>query len=106
MACIKAYVEGGGSALFLFPEGGAERLGTNLDKLLTEYGVTVNKDAVLRTVYYKYLHPKEVFVSNGVLSKELVAAALNKKTTADKKDLGGRALEAAKKYGNNKKEKS
>ena len=29
---------------------------------------------MLRTTYYKYLHPKEVFISNGILNKELIRA--------------------------------
>lgn len=32
-------------------------------------------DAVTRTVYYKYYHPKEVYVSNGVLNREINRAA-------------------------------
>ena len=40
-----------------------------------EYGIAVNSDAVVRTVYYKYLHPKEVYVSTGVVNRELNRAA-------------------------------
>ena len=32
-------------------------------------------DGVTRTVYYKYFHPKEVCVMNGVLNRELNRAA-------------------------------
>lgn len=31
-------------------------------------------DAVVRNVYYKYFHPKEALVSNGVLNRFVVAA--------------------------------
>jgi len=33
------------------------------------------KDAVVRNVYYKYFHPKEALVSNGVLNREISRAA-------------------------------
>jgi hypothetical protein len=39
--------------------------------LLTRYGISVNNDSVLRSVYYKYLHPKEVFVAEGVLVPDI-----------------------------------
>jgi len=42
--------------------------GSNLNALLTPHGITVNTDAVVRSVYYKYLHPKEVHVGRGVVS--------------------------------------
>ena len=32
-------------------------------------------DAVVRTVYYKYLHPKEVHIANGVVNREINVAA-------------------------------
>lgn len=35
----------------------------------------VNNDAVVRNVYYKYFHPKEALVSNGVLNREISRAA-------------------------------
>ena len=50
---------------------GEAKLGCNLNELLEGYGMSAQPDAVLRTVYYKYLHPKEVFVSHGVLQPEL-----------------------------------
>ena len=34
---------------FLLGEGGEERLGTNVNYLLEEYGMTVHKDSVVRT---------------------------------------------------------
>lgn len=41
------YLKGGGSAAFLLGEGGEERLGTNVNYLLEEYGMTVHKDSVV-----------------------------------------------------------
>jgi len=40
---------------------------------LEDYGIIVHADSVVRTTYYyKYLHPKEVFISHGVLQPDLV----------------------------------
>jgi hypothetical protein len=35
------------------------------------YGIFVNSDAVIRTVYHKYHHPKEALISNGVVNQEI-----------------------------------
>lgn len=35
------------------------------------YGIECNNDSVLRSVYYKYLHPKEVFIADGILVPDL-----------------------------------
>lgn len=39
--------------------------------MLLSYGIFVNPDAVIRTVYHKYHHPKEVLISNGVVNREI-----------------------------------
>ena len=73
---LKAYVEEGGSVLLLMGEGGEPGFNKkNVNYLLEEFGMMVNEDAVVRTVYYKYLHPKEVYVSTGVLNREINRAA-------------------------------
>mmetsp|Transcript_7612 Transcript_7612/g.17496 ORF Transcript_7612/g.17496 Transcript_7612/m.17496 type:complete len:440 (-) Transcript_7612:84-1403(-) len=72
---IKSFVAKGGSVMILLHEGGEPRAGSNINYLLEEWGVMVNSDAVVRTVYYKYLHPKEVMVSNGVVNKSISRAA-------------------------------
>lgn len=66
---MRAYIEEGGSLMFMLTAGGDAGLGTNLNAFLEEYGIAVNADCVVRTVYYKYLHPKEVFISHGVLNR-------------------------------------
>lgn len=38
------------------------------------YGIFVNPDAVIRTVYHKYHHPKEVLISSGVINREIARA--------------------------------
>lgn len=37
----------------------------------SSYGISCNNDSVLRSVFYKYLHPKEVFISEGVLVPDI-----------------------------------
>ncbi|XP_074644049.1 intraflagellar transport protein 52 homolog isoform X2 [Tubulanus polymorphus] len=72
---IKKYVASGGSLMVLMGEGGESKFDTNINFLLEEYGVFVNNDTVVRTSYYKYFHPKEALVSNGVLNRAISKAA-------------------------------
>lgn len=83
---IKDYIEEGGSVLIALGEGGEGRCGTNVNYLLEEFGIAVNSDSVVRTVFYKYLHPKEVFIANGVINKAIVEAA----HSVGRKDLRGK----------------
>eukprot|EP00752_Nemacystus_decipiens_P018347 g16459.t1 len=80
---IKGYLKAGGSAAFLLGEGGEERLGTNVNYLLEEYGMTVHKDSVARATYHRYMHPKEAFISHGILNPEIArmkdAASLSRR---------------------------
>ncbi|XP_028406358.1 intraflagellar transport protein 52 homolog [Dendronephthya gigantea] len=72
---IKSYLNNGGNILVLLGEGGENRFGTNINFLLEDFGIMVNNDAVVRTSYYKYFHPKEVYVANGILNREINQAA-------------------------------
>jgi intraflagellar transport protein 52 len=47
-------------------EGGEVSYKTNFNYLLEEYGMSTNSDGVAGTVYYKYFHPKEVYITNGI----------------------------------------
>jgi hypothetical protein len=67
---IKNWLSGGGRCLILLGEGG-EKEKSNMNYLLEEYGMSINNDSVLRNVFYKYLHPKEVFIAEGVLVPDL-----------------------------------
>lgn len=58
--------------MILSGEGG-ERL--SLNELIGKYGMTVNKDSVIRTVFLKYFDPKEVLVANGVVNRSIAVAA-------------------------------
>eukprot|EP00518_Triparma_eleuthera_P004722 CAMPEP_0182464112 /NCGR_PEP_ID=MMETSP1319-20130603/8279_1 /TAXON_ID=172717 /ORGANISM="Bolidomonas pacifica, Strain RCC208" /LENGTH=469 /DNA_ID=CAMNT_0024663727 /DNA_START=14 /DNA_END=1420 /DNA_ORIENTATION=+ len=77
---IKRYVEEGGSVMFLLGEGGEAKCGTNVNFLLEQFGMSVCADSVVRTVYHKYLHPKQVYIANGILHPEI----------AEKKSVGGK----------------
>jgi len=76
---IKAFISRGGSVLILMGEGGEDKAGTNLNYLLEDYGMSFNSDAVVRTVYHKYHHPKEALITNGVVARDLVRAAKGEK---------------------------
>ena len=69
------YLSEGGSILMTLGEGGEAAFGTNVNYFAEEYGMAFNTDAVVRTVYHKYLHPKEVYISNGVLNREIDSSA-------------------------------
>ena len=57
--------------------------------------MSVNADSVLRSVYYKYVHPKEVFIAEGVLVPDIA----RKKNTAT---LGGVRKSSANKNSSSK----
>jgi intraflagellar transport protein 52 len=82
-AAIKEYLAGGGSIFILLGEGGEGKNNTNVNYLLEEFGISVNNDAVVRTVYYKYHHPKEALITHGVLCPDLVRAAKGEKKKAE-----------------------
>jgi intraflagellar transport protein 52 len=69
---LRAFLRGGGSLLVALAEGGEAAAGTNLNYLLEELGIAANADAVVRTAHYKYLHPKEALISDGVLNRALL----------------------------------
>ncbi|MEE6528343.1 hypothetical protein FKM82_030522, partial [Ascaphus truei] len=66
---LQRFLEGGGDILVMLGEGGETKYDTNINFLLEKYSVMVNSDAVVRNVYYKYFHPKEALISNGVLNR-------------------------------------
>lgn len=69
---LMGYVREGGYLFVLAGEGGDRLSQSNLNALLESTGIGVQSTAVVRTAYYKYYHPKEVFVSNGVLQPEML----------------------------------
>jgi intraflagellar transport protein 52 len=68
---LKEYMDGGGSVIILLGEGGESKYPTNVNYLLEEYGIMINNDAVVRTAFYKYHHPKECGINNGILCQDI-----------------------------------
>ena len=58
---------------------------TNINAMLEQMGISVNTDSVIRKHFFKYLHPKEAFVGNGCLNKELVRVAKGEAKKSDQK---------------------
>ena len=72
--------------MFLSGDGGEDSFDTNVNYFLEEYGISVNNDAVVRAVFYKYLHPKEVYIANGIVNNSLLQAVSThggKRTSGD-----------------------
>eukprot|EP01138_Halocafeteria_seosinensis_P014870 gb/GECG01015180.1/.p1 GENE.gb/GECG01015180.1/~~gb/GECG01015180.1/.p1 ORF type:complete len:532 (+),score=81.32 gb/GECG01015180.1/:1-1596(+) len=67
---LKDFLNKGGSLLAMVGGGGEKRSGTNINFLLEQYGISVNNDNVMRSVYYKYLHPQEAFITNGLVNQD------------------------------------
>lgn len=73
----------------MMSEGGEARLQTNINAMLEQLGISVNNDSVIRKTFYKYLHPKEAYVGNGILNSELVRVANGKQKDNEGK-VGGK----------------
>lgn len=58
---------------------------TNINAMLEQMGISVNTDSVIRKHFFKYLHPKEAFVGNGCLNKDLVRVAKGEAKKSDAK---------------------
>ncbi|XP_032524056.2 intraflagellar transport protein 52 homolog isoform X1 [Danaus plexippus] len=72
LALLKSVVERGDSVLVMMTDGGEERMNTNINFFLEEYGIVVNNDCVVRAKYHKFYHPKECHISNGILNRAVV----------------------------------
>lgn len=48
------------------------RNNTNVNQLIKDFGITANNDCVIRTSFYKYFHPKEAYIHNGILNDEII----------------------------------
>ncbi|GMI33382.1 hypothetical protein TeGR_g12291, partial [Tetraparma gracilis] len=70
IAALNSFVSSGGSVLYLLPPG-PEAVKHNA--FLKSYGIEAVGDAVVRTVYHKYLHPKQVYIANGLLHTGLAS---------------------------------
>ena len=68
VANLIKYVETGGNLFVCANEGGDPRNNTNINDVTKKFGIMVNSDCVVRTSFYKYFHPKEAYIHNGVLN--------------------------------------
>lgn len=72
---MRDYLAEGGSIFMSLGEDGEGAFNTNVNFFCEDYGMAFADDCVVRTVYYKYLHPKEVHIANGVINREINIAA-------------------------------
>ncbi|OAF69879.1 Intraflagellar transport protein 52 [Intoshia linei] len=71
---LQKYLSNGGNLLIL-AEAGKDNSKTNINFLIEQYGTSINSDCVVRSHYYKYFHPKEAYIGNGVVNRALNVAA-------------------------------
>jgi len=81
---LEEFVSNGGSILWMVSEGGEPKMGTNINYLLEKYGISVNKDCVVRTVHQKYFHPKETLITDGILNRAINAFGSKSSSAASK----------------------
>jgi intraflagellar transport protein 52 len=86
---LKQFVQSGRSLLVFLGEGGEQKNNTNINYLLEQFKISVNNDCVVRTSYYKYLHPKEAYISSGVLSKDFMRVCKNLSLRPDASSVTG-----------------
>ncbi len=70
---MRNYLLCGGSIAILMGEFSEEVMGTNINAFAEQFGMSINADSVVRAAPYKHLHPKEVFISQGLLNPEVMA---------------------------------
>jgi intraflagellar transport protein 52 len=63
------FIVNGGHFVVAATAGGFD--GTNMNDVLSLFGISVKQDAVIRIALHKYFHPKEVSISDGIVSKML-----------------------------------
>ena len=98
MKVIDQYVEQGGNVLLMSQDGGDKGSRSNLNAVMARYSISLCNNSVIRTTYFKYFHPKEALVTNGLLhedflrvvnkeEKDQVTACYGNGALADDKDL-------------------
>ena len=74
ISTIIHYIEEGGNCLVLSQESGNKNLRTNLNYLLEKFSIELTNSSVIRTNYFRYFHPKEALVTNGVIHEDFLRA--------------------------------
>ena len=82
---LKRYFEEGGNLLIMQGEGGDSKNNSNLNEFLKDYGIQFHSDSVVRTSYYKYLHPKECYIDTLKVNPDFLRTIknVNKKRKID-----------------------
>lgn len=75
IAALSKYIKEGGNVLCLMTDGCDVRNNSNLSILTSQFGIECNSDCVVRTSFYKYFHPKEAYIHNGILNEEVSRVA-------------------------------
>jgi len=88
LQALNQYVQQGGSLLIQIGERAEHNYKTNINTLLQDYGISVNSDSVIRTVFYKYFHPKEICIQNGLLNRGFVPPERRRTNQQQTKQLG------------------
>jgi len=69
---MKTWLTNGGRMLVMMGEGGEKTSGSNINYFLEEFGMSINNDSVTRAAFYKYYHPKEVFIGNSIMVPDII----------------------------------
>lgn len=77
IATVSSYVESGGNVFLLAGESRDKTSRANLNALLAPFSIEVTSTSVIRTSYYRYFHPKEALVTNGVMHEDFIRAVQN-----------------------------
>ena len=85
---LKHHIESGNAVLIMMGEGGEPKYQTNINYFLEDFGISVNADSVVRLEYYKFHHPKEALITNGVLNRGISEAAGKAFTILSSEDEG------------------
>lgn len=81
---LRRFMENGGSLMFMAGEGGEAKSGTNINYFLEEFGMVVNNDSVVSTVYRgsnvdkdaSFVHPKACELHLHLISLLLLCGSL------------------------------
>ena len=68
---VKEYVNKGGSLAIFSSEEGLQSPESNLNDLICDFGICIEKTTVVRATYHKYLHPKQALIQNGIVQPEI-----------------------------------
>ncbi|KRZ58046.1 Intraflagellar transport protein 52 -like protein [Trichinella nativa] len=70
------FINNGKNLLLLSSGGDADDdCQISINQLTEHYGIIINNDSVIRNQFYKYFHPKEAYISDGVVNKIVTTAA-------------------------------